>query len=380
MRILIAAGIAASLLATTTLEVNAKSDGGSSYKGLSKAARIERANSGTVGIISGGIGGTYIRIATDLASVLNGGDDLRILPIVGQGSIRNINDILYLRGIDVGIVQSDVLAYIKRQNEHPNIEHRINYITKLYNEELHLIAGPRIKKVQDLKGRKVNFGLKGSGTSMTASTVFRQTGVRAIPVHMDQALAIEKIKRGEIAATVYVAGKPARVVSDLKARDRLHIVPIAYSEPLQSAYLPARFTHEDYPGLIARNQKVDSIAVGAVMAVYNWQPGTERYEKVARFIDVFFAKFGQFLKPPRHKKWQEVNLAAKVPGWTRFAAAEERLRVVHDRESSSLKTAFEKFLDQFGGSLTTTAVRGDQAGRETLFRQFMTWRADASIR
>ena len=122
-----------------------------------KAADLrERMNKGTVGVISGGVDGTYVRIAGDLASVLDDEKDIRVLPMIGKGSIQNIRDILYLRGIDVGIVQSDVLAHLKRKRLHAAIETRIHYITKLYNEEFHLLAGPGISSatatMRTLKG------------------------------------------------------------------------------------------------------------------------------------------------------------------------------------------------------------------------------------
>src|ERR1700740_1624785 len=82
----------------------------------------ERTNAGTVGIISGGINGTYIRIAAELASVLDDGGTLRVLPIIGKGSLQNIADILFLKGVDIGIVQSDVLAYIKRERLYPGAD------------------------------------------------------------------------------------------------------------------------------------------------------------------------------------------------------------------------------------------------------------------
>jgi uncharacterized protein len=209
---------------------------------------VERVNTGTVRVISGGIGGTYIRIATDLASVLNDGDRLRVLPIIGQGSVQNITDLLYLKGIDIGIVQSDVLKFIKSRNIHPNVDKRIAYITKLYNEEFHLLGDSTISSVKDLAGKKVNFGVEGSGTAMTAATVFESLGLEVEPVYHDQALAIEKIKSGEIAATVYVAGKPTRVVAELSQDDGLRLVPVEYAPALQEAYLPASFSSEDYPG------------------------------------------------------------------------------------------------------------------------------------
>ena len=342
---------------------------------IDKRAAIEshnstviRVNGGRVGIISGGIGGTYIRIATDLASVLDDGDRIRVLPMMGKGSVQNITDILFLKGVDIGIVQSDVLSFMKRQAVHRNIEARIQYITKLYNEEFHLVSSSRITNVKELAGKKVNFGVKGSGTDMTAQTVFSSLGVKVVPVHFDQALALEKIKQGEIAATVYVAGKPAHAISGLKSKSGLRLLPVPYGGKLQETYLPARLTAEDYPGLVKKGDAVDTIAVGAVMAVFNWRPGSTRHARVVKFIDAFFSKFETFQKAPRHPKWREVNLAAKLPGWTQIAHAEQWLAKNKPRPSANLKQDFKQFVSAQG---PRTALSQPQL--ESLFKEFVRW-------
>jgi len=331
-------------------------------------AMVERVNAGTVRIISGGIGGTYIRIATDLASVLDDGENLRVLPIVGKGSVQNITDLLYLKGIDIAIVQSDVLSFIRRRNIHPNVDQRIAYITKLYNEEFHIVGASNIETIQDLAGKKVNFGVEGSGTAMTAATVFDSLGIEVQPVYHDQALAIEKIKSGEIAATSYVAGKPAVAVAELQRDAGLRLVTVDYAPELREAYLPAMFTNEDYPNLVAEGEPVDTIAVGAVMAVYNWNPGGERYQKTERFVKAFFTNFETFLQPPRHPKWQEVNLAAELPGWRRFPAAQEWLAQNRNTATTELKVAFEQFLQSSG---QPAELSEDQ--KDALFSQFVEW-------
>jgi len=333
----------------------------------SHASIISRINVGRVGIISGGIGGTYIRIATDLASVLDDGDRIRVLPIMGKGSVQNITDILYLKGIDIGIVQSDVLSYMKRQAVHRNIETRINYITKLYNEEFHLISSNRIVSVKNLSGKKVNFGVEGSGTNMTATIVFSALGIKVVPVHYDQALALEKIKQGEIAATVYVAGKPALAISNLKAEAGLRLLPVPFSARLQKTYLPARLTAKDYPGLLKQGAAVDTIAVGAVMAVFNWKPGSVRYPPVVKFIDAFFSKFNEFQKAPRHQKWRDVNLAAKLPGWTRFAHAEQWL-AQNRNKPSTMREDFKQFVTAQGAYASLSQPKLD-----ALFKEFVRW-------
>ncbi len=339
----------------------------------SHGQKVARINGGRVGIISGGIGGTYIRIATDLASVLDDGDNLRILPLMGKGSVQNIIDILYLRGIDVGIVQSDVLKYLQQQPGYTDIATRIHYITKLYNEEFHLVASHSIASVQKLAGKKVNFGVKGSGTFMTATTVFQALGIAVQPMHYDQALALEKIRTGEIAATVYVAGKPARVVENLKANAGYRLLPVPYTKKLQATYLPAAFSPKDYPGLLGHTTKpVDTIAVGAVMAVFNWRAGNVRYNRVVKFVESFFSKFQSFQKPPRHKKWLEVNLNATLPGWTRFAPAEKWLVANAPKAKTAAKKDFEKFVTSRSAQLSGTTLTRTQ--QEVLFREFVRWK------
>jgi uncharacterized protein len=140
-----------------------------------------RANAGTVGIISGGVDGTYIRIASDLAAVLDDGDRLRVISVLGKGSVQNIADVLFLRGIDIGIVQSDVLADARRKQLYPGLEQSLQYITKLYDEEVHVLARSDIASLRDLADKPVNVDVRGSGTSMTASVLFDSL---EIPVRM----------------------------------------------------------------------------------------------------------------------------------------------------------------------------------------------------
>lgn len=354
------------LCSSIAMSAPAAAQNGASYQQM-----VERVNRGTVRVISGGIGGTYIRIATDLASVLNDGDRLRVLPMVGQGSVQNIADLLYLKGIDIGIVQSDVLSFIKRRDMYTGAEDRISYITKLYNEELHVVGAPDIGGIGDLAGRKVNFGVEGSGTAMTAETVFQNLAVEVEPVYHDQPLALQKVKDGEIAATLYVAGKPASAIGELRREDGFRLVPVGYDPALQQAYLPTTFTHQDYPSLVPEGSPVSTIAVGAVMAVYNWDPDRDRYTKVERFIDAFFSNFDKFLQEPRHPKWREVNLAAELPGWNRFKPAQDWLDQNRQTASARIRQEFNAFLvDQAGPAQLS------ETQKDALFSEFVKWRQE----
>lgn len=290
-----------------------------------QAMSTNEANAGTIEVISGGVQGTYIRIAADMASTLDDGSRLRVLPIVGRGSVQNIQDLLFVRGVDVAIVQADVLSYLDRERSHPGMHQSVQYITKLYDEEVHVLARADIATLADLTGKPVNVDGAGSGTAMTAAVVFDALGVRPELRNDTQATALDKLKRGEIAALVYVAGKPASLFTGLPPATGLHFLPIPMSPALLDTYLPARLEHGQY-ALVPDGQPVDTLAVGAVMAVYAWPRNTVRYEKVARFVGALFANIGRLRMPPNHPKWGDVNLAAQLPGWVRFAAAQDAVR------------------------------------------------------
>ena len=279
------------------------------------AASAAAANANVLGVIAGGLDGTYTRFAADLAAVLDGVDGLRILPIIGKGSLQNLSDLLFLRGVDLAIVQSDVLAAAARQRVFGAMEQQVQYVTKLYDEEVHVFAGPGIERLEALEGRPVSMDNRASGTAMTATFIFDQLNIKVRPVYEATVDATEKLRRGDLAAMVRVTGKPARFTTPLPEGARLLAIPL--SDRLLETYLPSSFEPADYPALVPAGQSVETLAVGAVLAAYNHLPG-DRRERVQRFARALALKREAFLQPPRHPKWREVNLAATVPGWTRF--------------------------------------------------------------
>jgi TRAP-type uncharacterized transport system substrate-binding protein len=288
--------------------------------------RFEQPNENTIGLISGSPNSddTYLQVANDLADVLNDEGNLRILPIVGFGGPRNIRDVRYLKGVDIGLTQTNILNNFRRTNERMGqTEIKIVYIAELFKEEVHLVAGPNITSIEQLRGLKVNLDAKGSGTSYSMRDLFKALGIEVEEVSLGQAEALEKVKSGEITATALIAGKPVRSISKLTGRDRLHFVPIPYRSQLFEDYLPATLNHDDYPELIAAGETVNMVAVSTVLIAYGWpKTNIDRYRRVQRFVEAFFPRIGEFQRPPHHPKWHDVNLAATLPGWTRFEAAQ----------------------------------------------------------
>lgn len=339
-------------------------------------------NRSTVTIIGGGINGTYIRYAVDLANVLDDpkGNDMRVLPLIGRGGGQNVIDILYLRGIDMGLTQQDHPAFLKNLNPtlYGDIDRRIRYITKLYNSEYHLIARTDVKRFEDLRGKKVNFWKTWSATDIGSQTIFRLLGIDVEPIYIDTSKALEQVKSGEIAATVLLAGAPVPGYAKLKKEDGLHIVPLGRDtltkeqyKKLLDVYLPTKLTHEQYPNIIPKGQAVPSFASGVVLAVYNWPEKNERYRKVARFVEKFFANFDKLLKPPRHPKWKEVNLAANIPGWTRFKAAETWLKTAEANRATDERKAFLAFMKETNAGNIGRQLTQEQV--DALFQQFSVW-------
>ncbi len=344
--------------------------------GIDAALKYKR-NNWTVGVAAGQLSSTYMTFANEMAQILDDGDNLRVIPIVTYGAASNMDDLLYLRQVDLAVTQADVFEYFRTQRKIANLPYRVNYIVRLPVSEMHVLAGTDVKTIEDLKGRKVSFGPAGSASSLTGTIVFQRLGVQVEQVLYDDPTALHKLELGEIAALVRVIGKPIDFFAKIPAGSGLHFVPIPFSRSFADYYGLGELTHAEYPNLVPDGKPVDAIAVPAVLAVYNWPKGHDRYRRVERFVDNMFARWDKFREPPRHPKWRDVNLAATVPGWTRWSAAEEMLRRIRPKETADPRVAsgeFSSFLRNRGSGTTDLT----QEQREALFREFLQWQKQRS--
>ena len=335
--------------------------------------RKEAINSWTVGLAAGRTEGAPLQFASELARVVDDGDNMRVLPIVTRGIFDNVFDLLYLRGVDAAIVYGDVLEHFKTNAEIAGIAKRINYLMSLFPSELHIFAGPGINSIEDLKGKTVNFNTVGTAAAYSGPIILKKLGIDVDEQFIPHSEAMASMRKGEnrFAATVWVSSKPLAPFLKGKFPEGYKFLPVQYDEKLEY-YLPAYLESKDYPALIPEGQRIETIAVPAVLAVYDWPRDTDRFHRVSRLVDYIHDRLPRLQNEPGyHPKWKDVNLAAKVPGWTRFQPMQDNLdQIVRAPTQAAARPKIDHALAR---AQAARAAPDDPQEQERLFQQFMEW-------
>jgi TRAP-type uncharacterized transport system substrate-binding protein len=328
-------GMASFVLAFFALQVSAA---GQDQAGRSRAAKAhsspkEKMNAWTVGLAGGLLEGAPIRLAAEIARVVDDGDNLHVLPIVTRGATENLNSLLYLRGVDMAIINADALEEYKIQV--PQIQQRISYVLNLFPSELHVFVRPEIKSLQDLAGKKVNFNTQGTAAAYSGPLIFGRLGIDVDKTFIPHQVALQQMKSGDVAAVVFITSKPVDAFLKGKWEPGFKFLPVEYGPRLEDYYLPTTLEANEYPALIPQGERIATIAVPTALVAFNWPAGSNRYQRVARFVDNLFGRIGALQGPGFDPKWKAINLAATVPGLSRFQAAQDWL----DRSAANRQTA-----------------------------------------
>jgi NMT1 family protein len=293
----------------------------------------DRLNAWTIGLAGGLLEGAPIRLATEIARVVNDNGQMQVLPIVTRGPTENVNDLLYLRGVDTAIINTDALEEYKSQV--PQIRERITYILNLFPSELHIFVRPEIHTLADLAGKKVNFNTQGTAAAYSGPLIFSRLGLNVEKTFIPHPLALEQMKRGEIAGVVFVTSKPVDAFVKGKWDEGFRFLAVDYGPKFEDYYAPSYLEPADYPNLIAKGERIATISVPTILAAFNWRPDSARYLRVTRFVDELFGHVDRLRSPGFDPKWKDVNLSARAPGLERFRAAQEWL----DRSASTKQSA-----------------------------------------
>ncbi len=274
----------------------------------------------SVGIMAGQYGSSLAVLGEELGESLNGWSGTQVRTMLGRSSRQTIDDLLYLRGVDLGFVNADEMTNLRLTNpNHPAIN-RLAYVTKVFDSELHLLvrSDSGISSIQDLGGQAVSVGAADSDSALTARLVLRLLGVRASGVFLDTYDGIEALKRSEIAGVFYVGPAPSPALAEILRDDQLKLANIPFTDSFAGIYNPAEISAETYPELV-EDKYIETISVPTILAVYNnFPPSSARYKNLVQFTDAFLASIPRLGQPPRHPKWAEIDLESRVEGWEQF--------------------------------------------------------------
>jgi hypothetical protein len=277
-------------------------------------------NAWSLGLAGGQLEGAPIRFAAEIARVVDDGPNMLVLPIVTRGPVENMNALLSLRGVDMAIVNSDALEEYKAQL--PDIQNRVVYLLNLFPSELHIFVRPEIQSLQDLAGKKVNFNTLGTAAAYTGPMIFSRLGVEVEKTFIPHQIALQQMRKGETAAVVFLTSKPVDAFVRGGWEPGFKFLPVAYDGRFEDYYLPSTLEPADYPNLIKPGEHISTIAVPTVLLSFNWPSNSNRYERVARFVDYLFSRIERLQTPGFDPKWKSINLAASVPGLARSSSAQ----------------------------------------------------------
>ena len=294
-----------------------------------------------LGIITGGAKGTYFQFGLNLMD-LGKKYGYNIHVYNSRGSVENVYAVYKRPRTQMGIVQSDVLAFVlkvKSSQVLQRIARKTKMIFPLYNEEVHLLGKNEVASFDDLENRRVAVGKEGSGTYLTAKLLFEVSGVKpakTLAVGTDQALAM--LKAGTIDAMFYVAGFPVALFSEqVTAQDGLHIVPIR-NKSITEFYPGARIPAGTYPW---QTQDVSTVAVKAVLVTFDFRRNNCEY--VGEFANIVYENL-DWLRQNGHPKWKSVDLDYPLKGWDQYDCV-KKYRRNRDFEESSKPMEKNPLLD-----------------------------------
>jgi TRAP transporter TAXI family solute receptor len=275
-----------------------------------------------MGIITGGEKGTYYQFGLDLQKLMRL-SEITLNVVNSKGSIENVFAVYQRPGIQLGIVQSDVLAFISRLQTDQNlikIAKKTRMVFPLYNEEIHVLGRRGLADFEDLNGKRVAVGRDGSGTFLTARVLLQLSDVKPsamVPIDTDEALA--ELKAGRIDAMFYVAGYPVKLFKEgVTEADQLALVPIT-SKSILELYPVAEIPPNTYPWQPA---KVTTVAAKAVLISFDYR--FKDCDTVGRFAQIMARRL-DWLVQNGHPKWKQVDLNYQLKGWEQYSCVKKYL-------------------------------------------------------
>jgi ABC-type amino acid transport substrate-binding protein len=279
---------------------------------------------GSVTILTDGIAepnGRATRAINELAKDIgNVRGNVRILPIAGHGAVDNLRDLLQLRGVDLAVLNSDILAFLDQTRQYPNARTHIRYVTHIYSQKIYLLARKEFNTIDDLRGRRLGVLSREGGSHTTATTLFGLLGIDVALRALGSDAQLDDPSLEQFDAVLLLGDELARVRLSAQARNGLRVLPIGLAPALRSAYRPAVIEPQELPGLPVAGS-TETIAVSTLLAVYNWTPAQQRFADVSSFASGLLAALPR-LRQTAGSPWRQADIGAQIEGWQTHSAVQ----------------------------------------------------------
>ena len=318
--------------------------GAVSVHGMAQAAPAGRGAGAevTFKVVTASERGTYIVLGRDLATYVAPDAGIALTALPSAGSSENIYRLRNEPGVKLALVQSDVYqAFVDQASnghaEATNLIRPLRVVAPLYNEEIYFIAraDSPLTHVHDIADARISVGAQGSGTALTAVTLYQALFHRPIPDRQvtfasNEDGLLKLLDRNSVDVVVVVGGQPMKLLADMKPEARALIKLLAFdpthasSRDALETYYRATVRASSYPNLL--EDDVPALAVKAFLVTYDYSYRST-VDALARFARSLCRNFPE-LQAHGHPKWKDVELTLPElgKGWTYYPATTRELR------------------------------------------------------
>ena len=320
-----------------------------SASAIPTAEEASRVNDSTVGVIFAR-DELFLDLVNDLETELELSDGLRLVPMLGRNDVQSVYDLLYLKGVDLTLVRSDALEYVRRIGGVESVQRLTHNVVRIADEKIAIVAGRDYASVDELAGEPVGLGPSGSGGHITGTLLFDLLGIEPVVVETGGAAALERVKSGELAAMVYLleapiegseegAGEMRAALAEFAEADGVRVLELPQTEELSAVYRPAVLDGEDLPGLVAVDDEVSTYSVDVNLVAYAWSTPNERARKLERFVGTLVDRLENLQGDAYQPTWKAVSLTVETPN---IYSSPMITRALEEREATKARLLREK--------------------------------------
>lgn len=243
---------------------------------------------------------------------------MRVLPVAGQGATANVRDMLYMRGVDFAVVNSDILAFLELNHKYPDVRKYLRYVTTVFDQKVFVVVRRDIAEVGDLRGRRIAVLAGEGGSLVTARTLFGLMRIDAGVESLPRGAVLDDAALRRYDGAVILSDELPRVRLGAALRGDYHLLPVRLTPELARDYRSAVIDVGDAGGFATA--AVDTVSVSTLLAVFNWTAAQPPHADAAGFATALLRSLPALRRAP-DSVWRQADVTAQPAGWTRFPGA-----------------------------------------------------------